>query len=163
MRQMVFDSIESADTAFDRVSNGEDFNVVAADLLGWSTDDVSLGTVPQSDLDTAVGEAAFKIGAGEFIGPVESAFGFHVIAVDSITPGTDAQLEDVRADITATLRLEAATDAIYDSANALEDSLASGASLDEAINAVGGKIVTCLLYTSPSPRDQRGSRMPSSA
>ena len=29
-----------------------------------------------------------------------------------------------------------------------------------------GKIIplnTCLLYTSPSPRDQRGSRMPSSA
>ena len=25
------------------------------------------------------------------------------------------------------------------------------------------KIVACLLYTSPSPRDQRGSRMPSSA
>ena len=25
------------------------------------------------------------------------------------------------------------------------------------------KIDTCLLYTSPSPRDQRGSRMPSSA
>ena len=28
---------------------------------------------------------------------------------------------------------------------------------------VGGNAVTCLLYTSPSPRDQRGSRMPSSA
>ena len=26
-----------------------------------------------------------------------------------------------------------------------------------------GTPVTCLLYTSPSPRDQRGSRMPSSA
>ena len=26
-----------------------------------------------------------------------------------------------------------------------------------------GHIDTCLLYTSPSPRDQRGSRMPSSA
>ena len=25
------------------------------------------------------------------------------------------------------------------------------------------QVVTCLLYTSPSPRDQRGSRMPSSA
>ena len=25
------------------------------------------------------------------------------------------------------------------------------------------KIINCLLYTSPSPRDQRGSRMPSSA
>ena len=26
-----------------------------------------------------------------------------------------------------------------------------------------GLMITCLLYTSPSPRDQRGSRMPSSA
>ena len=26
-----------------------------------------------------------------------------------------------------------------------------------------GNIAYCLLYTSPSPRDQRGSRMPSSA
>ena len=25
------------------------------------------------------------------------------------------------------------------------------------------RYITCLLYTSPSPRDQRGSRMPSSA
>ena len=28
---------------------------------------------------------------------------------------------------------------------------------------VGGAAYDCLLYTSPSPRDQRGSRMPSSA
>ena len=27
----------------------------------------------------------------------------------------------------------------------------------------GHYVYTCLLYTSPSPRDQRGSRMPSSA
>ena len=37
------------------------------------------------------------------------------------------------------------------------------------IEAVGGVLIPtehhydCLLYTSPSPRDQRGSRMPSSA
>ena len=30
-------------------------------------------------------------------------------------------------------------------------------------NTPGGKKLGCLLYTSPSPRDQRGSRMPSSA
>ena len=30
-------------------------------------------------------------------------------------------------------------------------------------NAIENVIRTCLLYTSPSPRDQRGSRMPSSA
>ena len=31
------------------------------------------------------------------------------------------------------------------------------------VDGLRGDIVTCLLYTSPSPRDQRGSRMPSSA
>ena len=31
------------------------------------------------------------------------------------------------------------------------------------LEAAGGFTVVCLLYTSPSPRDQRGSRMPSSA
>ena len=36
----------------------------------------------------------------------------------------------------------------------------------EVVASYGGKVPcvnTCLLYTSPSPRDQRGSRMPSSA
>ena len=35
---------------------------------------------------------------------------------------------------------------------------------DERLSTVAvEKLYTCLLYTSPSPRDQRGSRMPSSA
>ena len=33
----------------------------------------------------------------------------------------------------------------------------------EEEHAIDEKINVCLLYTSPSPRDQRGSRMPSSA
>ena len=31
------------------------------------------------------------------------------------------------------------------------------------VNRIGEDVLSCLLYTSPSPRDQRGSRMPSSA
>ena len=40
---------------------------------------------------------------------------------------------------------------------ALRQQIAAGGSV------VNAKADTCLLYTSPSPRDQRGSRMPSSA
>ena len=32
-----------------------------------------------------------------------------------------------------------------------------------SVKAAAQRLVHCLLYTSPSPRDQRGSRMPSSA
>ena len=37
----------------------------------------------------------------------------------------------------------------------------SGARIE--IEVLRGQLEACLLYTSPSPRDQRGSRMPSSA
>ena len=36
-------------------------------------------------------------------------------------------------------------------------------SLTDGIARIHGLTEACLLYTSPSPRDQRGSRMPSSA
>ena len=35
--------------------------------------------------------------------------------------------------------------------------------IEEALQGHGQGKTLCLLYTSPSPRDQRGSRMPSSA
>ena len=39
----------------------------------------------------------------------------------------------------------------------------SSTNVRERENAYKHTMKTCLLYTSPSPRDQRGSRMPSSA
>ena len=43
--------------------------------------------------------------------------------------------------------------------------LIRGKKAEEAMNILSfsKKAMACLLYTSPSPRDQRGSRMPSSA
>ena len=45
---------------------------------------------------------------------------------------------------------------------AIEEPLAQG-NYDGANELCEGDRRACLLYTSPSPRDQRGSRMPSSA
>ena len=43
------------------------------------------------------------------------------------------------------------------------DSLATQVALSPVGDAIGGVLSVCLLYTSPSPRDKRQSRMPSSA
>ena len=50
--------------------------------------------------------------------------------------------------------------AVRDGGNVGTDAGASAATEWNLVDAGDG---TCLLYTSPSPRDQRGSRMPSSA
>jgi len=140
IRQMVFDDAESAQAALERVKAGEEFNDVAADILNWTVSDVSLGTLPRSALDDTLGEAAFGADSGVAFGPVESVFGHHVLLIDEIIAGSDANFEDVRADIEATLKGEAAIDLIYDRVSELEDKIASGATLDEAMRAVGGTI-----------------------
>ena len=51
--------------------------------------------------------------------------------------------------------------AVIDKAGAAVDK--TGTALSNITAGKYSEVVTCLLYTSPSPRDQRGSRMPSSA
>ena len=63
--------------------------------------------------------------------------------------------------------LEKSGHSVCGSPELLFDGDAATAAIDELVVQQPDKIlilqVTCLLYTSPSPRDQRGSRMPSSA
>ena len=140
IRQMVFDDAATAQTAFDRVEAGEAFADVAVDMLGWTADDVALGTVSKADLDGPLGEAAFGLALNEVVGPVESVFGQHLLTVSKINEGGNQSLEDVSDAIRTTLREEAAIDLIYDKVNELEDVIASGATLDEAMAAVGGRV-----------------------
>ena len=142
VRQMVFEDAASADTARDRVAGGEDFEAVAADMLGWTGDDTNLGLVTRRDLDGAVGEAVFAAETGAIAGPAESVFGVHLLLVDEIQEGGETSLADVSDTIRATLQSEAATDMIYEKVNQIEDRIASGATLDEAMAEVRGRLVT---------------------
>ena len=87
----------------------------------------------------------------------------------SINPGTDAT--SISGLISALEGKLAETRALYTEKSAyLRDSTAEMRSLTNRINGLETelqrerqRLLNCLLYTSPSPRDQRGSRMPSSA
>jgi len=140
IRQMVFDDEASAKTARQRLDNGEDFAAVAASLLNWSDADTNLGSVTQSALDGDLAAAAFAADAGAIVGPLQTAFGFHLLSIDTISAGGVTQLDDVRDEIISTLRAEQAIDVLYDKVNLLEDSLGSGDSIEEAINKAGGRL-----------------------
>ena len=142
VRQMVFDNSADAQTARDRVAGGENFETVAEDMLGWTGDDTNLGLVTRNDLDGEVGEAVFAAETGAIAGPAESVFGVHVVVVDEIQEGGETSLADVSDAIRTTLQTEAATDLIYDKVNQIEDRIASGATLDEAMAEVSGNLVT---------------------
>ena len=141
IRQMVFDDIEKARPALSRITAGEKFNLVAADTLNWTDADTDLGTVAKSALDPALSDVAFGSETGTATGPVETAFGQHVIVVDQIIAGGLPVLADVKQKITNTLRSEKSIDLLYEKANKFEDEIGSGATIEEAANKIGGRLV----------------------
>ena len=140
IRQMVFDDAATANAALDRLNNGEGFAAVAASMLEWTDADTNLGTVTEASLDGALVGPAFAAEADAVVGPVQTAFGFHLLSIDTITAGGVTQLDDVREQIISTLRGEQAINLLYDRVNMLEDALGSGATIEEAINKAGGRL-----------------------
>jgi len=140
IRQMVFDDAATANAALDRLNNGEGFAAVAASMLEWTDADTNLGTVTEASLDGALVGPAFAAEAGAVVGPVQTAFGFHLLSIDTITAGGVTQLDDVREQIISTLSGEQAINLLYDRVNMLEDALGSGATIEEAINKAGGRL-----------------------
>ena len=87
IRQMVFDDEAIAKTARQRLDNGEDFAAVASSILNWSDADTNLGTVTQAALDGDLAAEAFAADVGAIVGPLQTAFGFHLLSIDTITAG----------------------------------------------------------------------------
>ena len=81
--------------------------------------------------------------------------------------GTDSftyRLEDPSGAVSAIATVTITVNPVNDAPVATDDNFTTDE--DTTLNVVTGSILdndVCLLYTSPSPRDQRGSRMPSSA
>ena len=140
IRQMVFDDAATANAALDRLNNGEGFAAVASSMLDWTDADTNLGTVTETSLDGALVGPAFAAEAGAVVGPVQTAFGFHLLSIDTITAGGVTQLDDVREQIISTLRGEQSINLLYDRVNMLEDALGSGATIEEAISKAGGRL-----------------------
>ena len=140
IRQMVFDDAATANAALDRLNNGEGFAAVAASMLEWTDADTNLGTVTEASLDGPLVGPAFAAEAGAVVGPVQTAFGFHLLSIDTITAGGVTQLDDVREQIISTLSGEQAINLLYDRVNMLEDALGSGATIEEAIKKAGGRL-----------------------
>jgi peptidyl-prolyl cis-trans isomerase D len=140
IRQLVFDDKATANTARQQLDDGKDFAEVALTMLDWSEADTNLGTVTQSALDSDLAAAAFAAGVGAIVGPLQTAFGYHLLSIDKITAGGVTQLEDIRDNIAANLRAEQAIDVLYEKVNLLEDLLGSGDTIEEAISKVGGRL-----------------------
>lgn len=135
VEQAVYPDEAAAKAARERIAKGEDFAAVAKDTLNRTPEELSLGTVTQSDLPGEIGPAAFALAKDAVSEPVQSPFGWHLVRVTAIQPGSETPLEQVRDKLKFDIQQRLGAEQIYKLLPQIEDRLAGGASLEDTAKA----------------------------
>jgi peptidyl-prolyl cis-trans isomerase D len=130
LEQVIFKDEATAKQAAEDLKNGMSFADVAQKLTGKPPAD--LGSLAKSEVLGVLAEPSFAAGANGVTAPVKTGFGWHIVHVLGIEPGHKATLAEVHDRIKADLARRKAVDALDSLSKQLEDTLASGAPLDQA-------------------------------
>ncbi|HAZ60935.1 MAG TPA: hypothetical protein DCY89_05105 [Gammaproteobacteria bacterium] len=129
----------------ERIMGGEDFAAIAekeSDDPGSARAGGDLGFFKRGLMDKAFEETAFTLAEGELSAPVRSAFGFHLVRVDSIRPEQTKTFDAVRAELLAEWRQEQGEQRYFRELEKLETlAFESGDDLQSVADALGLEVL----------------------
>lgn len=135
----------------ERVMKGEDFSMVAKEA---SDDKASaekggdLGFISQETVDPNFANTAFTLPKDEISQPVKTPFGYHLIKVTEVVPGTMKPFGEVRQELAQNFQRSAAENEFYELGQTLtEQSFEHPDTLEPAAKALNLKIVQTGLFT----------------
>jgi len=132
LKQIVFPTIDEAKAAAAKIAAGTTFEALATER-GLKESDIDLGTVAKNAVvDRDVGDAAFKLKAGEVSAPIQGRFGIAIVKVDSIEPATVKPFAEVSADLKREIATERAKNEIINVQEKVEDERLNGSTLADA-------------------------------
>lgn len=91
----------------------------------------------ERSLTDDIAKPVFKAKKDDVIGPIQSPLGWHVVVVKGVTPPETTPFDKVKADIRKQIKEERLVDDLVDTANALDDQLASGETLETVVAELG--------------------------
>jgi peptidyl-prolyl cis-trans isomerase D len=92
--------------------------------------------------DPKIADAAFAMKAGEVSGPIQGGLGVGVIKLGAIKPAHQATLDEMRAQLEAQVRADAAVQKVFDQTQKYEDAHSGGANLADSAKAVGASVMS---------------------
>jgi peptidyl-prolyl cis-trans isomerase D len=130
VEQVVLQDQAKADAVVAAVKSGKSFADAVKEATGGAP--VDLGELTQDKLPPAIAEQSFALAADGVSEPIKSPFGLHVVHIKSITPGSSKSFDEVKDQLRQELALSQAGDAMVSVINQLDDTLAGGATIEEA-------------------------------
>lgn len=137
--QVVLTSDEEAAKAADMVKAGKDLAAIAD---AFDQEVLDLGAVQPADLPDDLAQSVFQQPKGAVGAPVKTALGWHVVKVAQVIPERTRPLAEVKDELAKDLRREKELDRLGDLSTQVEDTLGSGATLEEAAKKHNLALVT---------------------
>lgn len=135
VEQVVLQDQAKADAVVAAVKSGKSFADAVQEATGGAP--VDLGEVAKDQVPADIAEATFALPADGVSDPIRSAFGLHVVHVKSVAPASAKSFDEVKDQLRRELALAQAGDAMASAVNQLDDTLAGGASVEEAATQMG--------------------------
>jgi peptidyl-prolyl cis-trans isomerase D len=130
VEKLVYPDAAAAQDARDRLDAGQvDFAGLAQER-GLELADADLGEVAKEELGAA-GDAVFALTEPGVVGPIDTDLGPALFAMNGILDAQETTFDEAKEDLSAEARYGQARRMIANETNALEDLMASGASLDD--------------------------------
>lgn len=141
---------EQARSITARVQAGEPFDDLARQYSkdgGTANQGGSLGTVMQSQMPGALGDAIFSMDKGDILGPVRTDFGFHVVKLDDVIEGGPLPIDQVRGELLQELRSQGIEGQVQQLERDLSDALFDATDLTQVAASTGLEIKTVAGFT----------------
>lgn len=140
LERINFPSEADAAAAKAKIDSGQTFAQVAQ-ARGLTAANIAMGAMAQSDLagqfDADGAKAVFALPNGTVSAPLKSPFGFTLVHVVSITPGSSKSLADATPEIRTQLSNALASAKLNDVANAYTDARDTGLEVKDAAAKAG--------------------------
>ena len=138
--QIIFNDENDAIKNYEKLKNGKSLNDIVfenSELKISSVKDINFSEIPKF-----IAEPVFSSQLNDFIGPIKSDFGYHLIKILKITPSVEVKFDEIKDKLKKDLIKEKSLDIVYDLANFVDEAFISGKSLKEVANLKGFKIYT---------------------
>jgi peptidyl-prolyl cis-trans isomerase D len=161
LQQIVFPTEAEALEAAAKIKAGATFDDIAK-ARNLSATDLDLGEVAKADVfDRAIGDAAFALPEGGVSGVVKGQFGYLLVRVVSVTPGSVQPFAEVAEIVKKDVATERAASEVQNVHDKIEDARVSGKPLAEAARSVGLEAVAIpAVDASGQDRDGKPVQLP---
>lgn len=162
LEQLLYADEAAAKAGREKVVAGAPVADVARETNAVNAGATTLGAIATGDLPPLVALGITPLGEGAVSEPIRSDFGWHVVRVAKATAEQTRSFEDVRAELEQQVKLERASESLFELSNKLQDELAGGASLEEAAQKISlhTKTIAAMDRDGRNPNGQAVAELP---